>query len=105
MTQQDYNKLLMHILIQWLTNKNILDTWLNNISIHAERAGTPAQKSQRLITLTNDMTHEPHRAMSICFIWNNTPEGTNYWIALYKEWQSYVREINKHVKRRNIYEQ
>lgn len=86
------NDLIMHVLIQWLAYKGVLNEWMISILEDCDNSET------QLIRKANYLRDEYHHAMTNCFSWSFSPYSTMGWVELHREWQSIASKIDHHLK-------
>ena len=72
-----YRETVMHIFIQWLTNKDLLVLWMDNTLSYLN--GSPGSEE----LLVECYTEGP---LEWSFTWRTTPQGHDYWDQLNEMW-------------------
>lgn len=79
--------IIMHVFIQWLANKNLLDQWMNGVL-------EQRNDDMKLKHTVNNMNIRPFMVIDQSFIWSNTGDSRP-WVVLDREWSEVCHKLIK----------
>lgn len=91
-----HSQLVMHIFIQWMAHRNLLNIWLNAVTDPKEGGIYTFRKET---SNYNNVYHMPWQLINYPIDWQETkynPPNTN-WAVIHKQWKSYVTHLRAHL--------
>ena len=88
-----HQELRIHVFIQWLAHKDVLDTWLEEVLFMSDEV-LGNWEEHPLETRVNHI-RSGFQCINLSFTWDDTRQGHEFWKGLSVEWDSLCRnELN-----------